>query len=230
MQDPKETSERYNQAVRAIKILDSLKGAIKVPAYKGAPGLLTELDHSNTLELLIATILSAQCTDKRVNMTTPALFKRYKTAAAYASAEEADIEGLIKSINFFRNKAKAIISCTRKIHEEYGGKVPRTMGELTGLSGVGRKTASIVLGTGYGVPAIAVDTHVLRVSARLGFTSSKKPEKVEEELIALLPKERWNEATYLLILHGRRTCKARTPLCDSCNVTALCEYYASIIS
>lgn len=205
---------------RARKILKTLK--------REMPGARIALNFSSPLELLVATILSAQCTDERVNKVTPALFARYRTARDYAEAETEELEGLIRSINFFRNKAKSIKACCNKIVEEFGGRIPESVDELTKLPGVGRKTANIVLGSAFGIPAIGVDTHVKRVAGRLGLTDSTDPERIEEDLSRIIPKELWVDATTLLILHGRRTCKAKKPLCEECAVRDYCDYYSSM--
>jgi len=205
---------------RARRVLDILS-----KEFPALPPGKTSLDFSTPLELLIATMLSAQCTDERVNKTTPALFKRFRKAGDYASAEPPELEGLIKSVNFYRNKAKSIIACGRKMVDEFGGEVPDTLEGLTSLPGVGRKTANIVLGSAFGRDALAVDTHVKRVSRRLGLAESEDPDKIEAELTAVIPQKRWTTATLLLILHGRKTCKAKKPLCDECPIKGLCEYY-----
>lgn len=180
------------------------------------------LHYGNDLELLIATILSAQCTDVRVNLVTESLFRRYHTAVDYAGADLPELESLIRSTGFFRNKAKNIIACGSMLVESHGGKVPESMAELTALPGVGRKTANVVLGNAFGTPGMVVDTHVKRVSFRLGWTRQTDPEKVEQELCRLLPPEVWTSTSHVLIFHGRRFCKAPTPLCSTCPVADLC--------
>ncbi len=211
---------------RAAKILDIL--AKDMDLEPSGESALIELKFTNPLELLVATILSAQCTDARVNITTETLFKKYKTAADYASAAPDGFEDDIKSINFFRNKAKNIQACATQLVKDFGGEVPGEMDALTSLAGVGRKTANVVLGNAFGVPALAVDTHVKRVAARLGLTAKSDPDKIEAELTAIIDKERWTATTNLLILHGRRRCKARKPLCDECRLTSLCDYFAQL--
>jgi endonuclease-3 len=182
-----------------------------------------ELKHAEPLELLIATILSAQCTDKRVNIVTKELFKRYRSAADYANAPVAELEQAIKTTGFFRNKAKNIQACCRKLVECYAGKVPRTMEDLTQLNGVGRKTANVVLGNAFGINAgVVVDTHVARLSQRLGLTKQKTPEKIEPELMALVPQKQWALFSHWLIWHGRRRCAARKPDCLNCEIKKLC--------
>jgi endonuclease III len=180
------------------------------------------LDFKSPLELLIATILSAQCTDVRVNLTTPALFARYPDAAAYAKAELGDIEELIRSTGFFRNKAKSIRACCRILVEKHGGEVPSTLEELVVLPGVGRKTANVVLGNAFETPGITVDTHVGRLSRRLGFTTNEDAVKVEHDLMAIWPRKAWTMASHRLIFHGRQVCHSRKPLCDACALAKLC--------
>jgi endonuclease III len=187
------------------------------------PGAHTELDFHNPLELLIATILSAQCTDKRVNMVTPDLFKRYRTAADYAKAPAAELEKAIQSTGFFRNKTKSIRAATAVIAEKYKGRVPDTMEELRELPGVGRKTANVVLGNAFGKnEGIVVDTHVTRVSQRLRLTKQNDPEKIERDLMKLVPRQHWTNWSHWLIWHGRRRCFARKPDCSQCEIFRLC--------
>ena len=173
----------------------------------------------------MATLLSAQCTDKRVNKTTEKLFKKYRTAEDYAFSPEGELEEAIKNINFFRTKALNIRATAKRIIDEYDGKVPGTLGALTSLRGVGRKTANVLLGCGFGKDALPVDTHVLRVATRLGLAEKKDPDKVEMELTAIIEKGRWTEAGNLLIIHGRRICKARKPLCTECVVNGYCDFF-----
>lgn len=173
----------------------------------------------------MATILSAQCTDARVNLVTPELFRRYPDAAALARARREELEEIIRSTGFFRAKAKSLIGCASGLVEQHGGEVPRRLEPLTQLRGIGRKTASVVLGHAYGVAeGIAVDTHVLRVANRLGLARSDDPAGVEEELMALIPRARWIRTTDLLIFHGRKICDARRPACARCPVFALCQW------
>ncbi len=181
-----------------------------------------ELDHRSPFELLVATILSAQTTDKAVNQVTPALFRRYKDAAALASAEPAEVEPLIARIGLYRNKAKSIVGAARALVADHGGVVPSTREELTKLSGVGRKTANVVLSNAFGVPALAVDTHVGRLSRLLGLSRENDPNRVEEDLCAALPEEDWGYASHALIWHGRRVCSARSPRCRECVLVDLC--------
>src|SRR3954451_24100443 len=187
------------------------------------PGAHTELNFKTPLELLVATILSAQCTDKRVNMVTPALFKRYRRAIDYAKAPKAELEKAIQSPGFCRNKTKSIRRATAVIAEKYCGHVPDTMEELRELPGVGRKTANVVLGNAFGKnEGIVVDTHVIRLSQRLGLTKQKDPEKIEQDLMKLVPQKYWAIWSHWLIWHGRRRCYARKPDCRSCEVFKLC--------
>ncbi|PYL12926.1 MAG: endonuclease III [Verrucomicrobia bacterium] len=187
------------------------------------PNAHCELDFRNPLQLLVATILSAQSTDKRVNMVTPALFKKYRTAKDYADAPQAELENAIKSTGFYRNKAKSIRGAMRAIVEKHGGKVPATMEELYALPGVGRKTANVVLGNAFHKnEGIVVDTHVIRLSQRLGLTKHKDPVKIELDLMKLVPREHWTNWSHWLIWHGRRRCFARKPDCGQCEVLGLC--------
>ncbi|MGB7768861.1 MAG: endonuclease III [Verrucomicrobiia bacterium] len=210
---PRETSEA--KARRLKKIIAALD--------RTYPGAHCELDHRSPLELLIATILSAQCTDKRVNLVTQELFKEYRSAAEYAKAPLAELELAIKTTGFFRNKAKNIQACCRKLVERYDGEVPQTMEALTQLDGVGRKTANVVLGNAFGINAgVVVDTHVARLSNRLGLTRQGTPEKIERDLMALVPQKQWTLFSHWLIWHGRRRCFARKPDCAKCEVSKLC--------
>lgn len=181
------------------------------------------LRHRNTWELLVATILSAQCTDERVNMVTPQLFAKYPTVKALAVARIEDVAEIIRSTGFFNNKSKNIVGAAQRIHEAFGGEVPRTMEELLSIPGVARKTANVVLGGGYGIAAgIVVDTHVQRVSRRLALTSEAEPEKIERELMTVVPQERWIEFPLEMILHGRALCFARKPDCAACPLDSIC--------
>ena len=187
------------------------------------PGAQCELNFKNPLQLLIATILSAQCTDKRVNMVTPALFAKYRKASDYAKAPPAELEKAIQSTGFFRNKTKSIRAATAKIADDYGGKVPDTMAELHGLPGVGRKTANVVLGNAFHKnEGIVVDTHVIRLSQRLRLTRENDPEKIESDLMKLVPRKHWTIWSHWLIWHGRRRCFARKPDCRQCEILRLC--------
>jgi endonuclease-3 len=187
------------------------------------PDAKCELDFTNPLELLIATILSAQCTDVRVNMVTPALFARFPDAAALAAADTTELETLIHSTGFYRNKAKNIQSAARRLVEVYNGQVPADMDELLTLAGVARKTANVVLGNAFGIAeGVVVDTHVKRLSERLALTQETTPEKIERDLMALAPRTEWVALAHLLILHGRRVCQARKPDCPGCAINHLC--------
>src|SRR5436190_17207996 len=180
------------------------------------------LHYENALQLLVATILSAQCTDVRVNMVTPALFQRYPDARAFADADPRELETAIQSTGFFRNKARNIIACCKAIVEKHAGDVPRTMDELIPLPGIGRKTANVILGTAYGVPGITVDTHVLRLSGRMGLTENADAEKVERDLMELIPPKDWTMFSHRMIFHGRQVCYARKPQCEGCALAEIC--------
>jgi endonuclease-3 len=200
---------------RTRKIIAALK--------KAFPDAKCSLDYENPLQLLIATILSAQCTDERVNAVTPALFARFRTAQDYADAPAEEIEGFIRSTGFFRNKAKNIQACCEGLAREHGGEVPKDMEALTRLAGVGRKTANVVLGNAFGIACgVVVDTHVRRITNRLGLTRHQDPEKIEQDLMELVPKRDWVDFSHLLIHHGRRTCDARRPDCPACPVKGDC--------
>jgi endonuclease-3 len=193
------------------------------------PNADTELHHANAFQLLVATILSAQSTDQRVNLVTPALFKRYPSAKALAKATTAELEPQIHSTGFFRAKSKALIGMAQALVEGHGGKVPPDMEALVKLPGVGRKTANVVLGHALGVPGLPVDRHVLRVANRIGIAESDRPELVEEQLCGALPPGRWTRTSDTLILHGRRICKPK-PLCDRCAVRDDCDYYQTVVA
>ena len=201
---------------RAVRILDILD--------RTYPGATVELRWRTPLELLVATILSAQCTDARVNEVTSTLFPKYKTARDWARLRPADLEREIFSTGFYKAKARAVLGMAQALVTKHGGEVPRTMEALTELPGVGRKTASVVLGNAFDVPAIAVDTHVFRVSQRLGLAKAVDADAIHDQLCALLPPARWVQATHLLIWHGRRTCAARAPSCPTCTVAKLCPW------
>jgi endonuclease-3 len=200
---------------RVRRVISTLK--------KEYPDARCSLDHTSPLELLVATILSAQCTDERVNLVTADLFRKYRTWEDYASAPAPELERDIHSTGFFRNKAKSIQGACKMIGERYGGRVPDSMEELLELPGVARKTANVVLGNAFGIASgVVVDTHVARLSERLGFSAEKTPEKIERDLAALVPRSDWIVFPHLLIAHGRKICKARTPLCAECPVAKLC--------
>ncbi len=191
---------------------------------KKNPDARTELRSANPLELLVATILSAQCTDERVNRVTERLFKKYKNAADYAKAELTELEEDVRPTGFYKNKARALKEMGKALCERFGGKVPDNMEDLTTLPGVGRKTANVILGNCFGQPAIVVDTHVKRVSQRLGLTDTDDPEKIEFRLAELIPKERWTAASHQLLLHGRYTCTAKNPTCPECILNKICRW------
>jgi endonuclease-3 len=204
-----------DQSKRTLEILRRLKTAY--------PGAHCELNFANPLQLLVATILSAQCTDKRVNLVTPSLFQKYRTARDFAQAPAAALEEDIKSTGFFRNKARSIQGACRALVEKHGGEVPRSMQALVELDGVGRKTANVVLGNAYGLAeGIVVDTHVARLSGRLGLSRNSAAEKIEADLQKLVPRADWTLASHLLIWHGRRRCGARLPDCAGCEIKSLC--------
>lgn len=187
------------------------------------PDARCALTHHDAFELLVATILSAQCTDARVNMVTPGLFARYPGPAEMAKASPEELEGIIRSTGFYHNKAKSLLGASRKIVEEFGGKVPATMEELLSLPGVARKTANVVLGNAFGKnEGVVVDTHVGRLAVRMGLTKQTDPKKVEQDLIKLFPRESWTLLAHLLISHGRAVCNARKPMCEACALAELC--------
>jgi endonuclease-3 len=187
------------------------------------PAAHCELDHHDPLELIVATILSAQCTDKRVNMVTPGVFARYADAFALAGAEQSQLEEIIRSTGFYRNKAKSIIGMAKALIERHDGNVPRTMAELVALPGVGRKTANVILGNAFGInDGIVVDTHVTRLSARLGLTREVDPVKIELSLMPLFPRDTWTMLSHVLIWHGRRVCDAKKPRCGECGLRDIC--------
>lgn len=205
-----------DEGERAAEVITLLEA--EYPHEKG-----TVLSWGTPLELLVATILSAQSTDEQINRLTPALFRRYRTAADYADADRMELEHYIRSSGFFHRKAELIRAACRQIVDEFGGEVPRTMEGLLSLKGVARKTANIVLGNAYGVvEGIAVDTHVMRLSQRLGWSKQRNRDKIERDLLALIPREKWYEVNYLLIAHGRRVCDAKRPDCAGCVVNRLC--------
>ncbi|MDD3579750.1 MAG: endonuclease III [Desulfobacca sp.] len=188
------------------------------------PEAHTALIFSNPLELLVATVLSAQCTDVKVNQVTPILFQRYPTARHYAAAPLAELEEAIHSTGFFRQKAKSLKEIGRVLAEKFKGQVPARMEDLVQLPGIGRKTANVILGNAFGVPGIVVDTHVSRVASRLGLTSNKDAVKIEHELMALVPQERWIKFSHQLIWHGRQICNAKKPRCAQCPLLPYCDY------
>ena len=200
---------------RASKVLELLE--------KNYPSAEIALDYATPLQLLVATILSAQATDKQINMITPKLFKKYKTAGDYANADLEELEEYIKSSGFYHNKAKNIKNCCKMIVEKFHSKVPKTMNELIELPGVGRKTANIILANAFGiVEGVAVDTHVGRLAQRLGLSEKKDPNKIEADLMKIIPKDQWMRITDLLIFHGRRVCSAKKPNCAGCVLNRIC--------
>ncbi len=192
---------------------------------KSYPNVRCELDYKNAFQLLVVTVLSAQCTDKRVNQTTPALFKKYPNPQKMAKADLRDIQKLVKSTGFFRAKAKNIKNLSNKIMEEFGGKVPSNLEDLITLSGVGRKTANVVLGHAFGIPGITVDTHFGRLSRRFGWSKQSDPVKVEFEVGELIPEKEWTNLSQRMIWHGRRVCHSRKPACGACALAKLCPSY-----
>ena len=198
--------------------------AIDKALQRVMPAPRMELDHRSHWELLVATILSAQCTDQRVNQVTPALFRRYPRPSDLAGADQLDVEQLIRSTGFFKNKAKHLIGCSKAVTERFQEQVPQTMETLITLPGVGRKTANVILGNAFGQPGIVVDTHVKRVAKRLGLTKSDNPDLVEQDLQQLLPKSQWTAVSQRLLLHGRYTCLARKPQCRTCAVYRHCPW------
>src|SRR5262245_59690019 len=210
MKETKEQlKERVGQIIRALK--------------KAYPQATCALNHANPFELLVATILSAQCTDERVNIVTANLFRKYRKPEEYVAVAREELERDINSVTFFRNQAKSIQEASRLLIEKYKRQIPQTLEDLVELPGVGRKTANVVLGTAFGIPTgVVVDTHVSRLSQRLGLTENKQPEKIEADLIELLPKKEWIDFSHRLIWHGRRICPARKPLCEKCGLEKWC--------
>jgi endonuclease-3 len=191
------------------------------------PDAHCELDFTGPLELLVATILSAQTTDRRVNMVTPVLFAKFRTAADYAAADRAEVEQIIQSTGFFRAKTTSVIGLGQALCDRFGGEVPRRLADLVTLPGVGRKTANVVLGNAFGVPGITVDTHFGRLSHRFGWTKQADPVKIEKEVGDLVPKSEWTMLSHRLIWHGRRVCHARKPACGACGIAALCPAFGT---
>mgnify|MGYP003745850919 CR=1 FL=1 len=209
---PKTAAERKQRVAQILKHLDALY-----------PDATCALNHRNAWQLLVATILSAQCTDKRVNEVTPGLFAKYPAIRDFAAVSQAELAADIRSTGFFNNKAKSVIGAAKKIMADFGGKVPRTMEELLTVPGVARKTANVVLGTAYGIASgIVVDTHVQRLAGRLDLSKEKTPEKIERDLMAIIPQEKWILVSHQLILHGRSLCSARKPNCAACPISPIC--------
>ena len=210
-----------------MRDIESLKEKVRriIPfLYENYPEACCSLNYEKPHELLIATILAAQCTDERVNIVTEDLFKKYKSIEDFARANPEELEQDIKSTGFYRNKTKNIIACCSKLLKEYRGKVPDTMEELVALPGVGRKTANVVLGNIYGIPGIIVDTHCKRLSNRIGLTENEDPEKIERDLMEIVPQEHWTRFSNNLVFHGRAVCNARKPKCESCPIAKDCEF------
>jgi endonuclease-3 len=203
----------YGARARALKAVERLKQ--EYPA-------VTELEYRSPWELTVATILSAQTTDKMVNLVTPKLFERYPTPADLAAADPAEVEKILKPTGFFRAKTRAIIGCARDVVERFGGRVPNRMEELVTLRGIGRKTANVILGVGFEVPGFAVDTHVTRLTNRLGLVQTRDPVKIEKQVCAMIPRSEWTGFSLRLILHGRRICVARKPRCEQCSMNDFC--------
>ena len=191
---------------------------------KTYPDAKTALKHDGAFQLLIATILSAQCTDEMVNKVTPILFAKFPDARVFAAASQADVESIVHSTGFFRQKARGIINCSRALMERHGGELPESMEELTKLPGVGRKTANLIRGCAMGQPGIIVDTHFKRLAGRMGLTRNTNPDKIEHDIAALLPPSHWTEFSNAMIWHGRRICPARKPKCDECPIVKDCEF------
>lgn len=203
-------------------------GAILAGLDQHYPEAQCSLDFNKPLELLIATILAAQCTDARVNQVTPSLFKKYPSAKAYADARLEELESDIRSTGFYHNKAKNIQACCRILHERFKGDIPADLNTLVELPGIGRKTANVILGSIYHIPGIIVDTHVGRVARRLGLTSHKDPVKIEQDLMEIIERERWTLFSHQLVQHGRRICHARKPACPDCPLRPFCDYFQSL--
>src|SRR5690348_8541032 len=214
---------KLQKPARAAGTAPQRFAAILVKLDEAYPNATCELNHKNAFELLIATILSAQCTDVRVNQVTATLFKKYPDAKAFAYANPSELEQEIRPTGFFRNKTKSVMGASKGILENFGGEVPRTMEAILTLPGVARKTANVVLGTAYGIPSgIVVDTHVQRITNRLDLTRNEDPKKIEQDLMQVIPKDKWIQFSHQIIWHGRRVCQARKPKCVECNMESLC--------
>ena len=216
MKNNADERDRKRIAERSREILCALDASIPNPRIA--------LRYADAFQLLVATILSAQCTDERVNTVTPRLFRKCSNPRKLAEADVGELEGMIRPTGFYKSKAKSLIGCARALCERFGGRVPGTMEELLKLPGVGRKTANVILGACFGTPSIVVDTHVKRVARRLGLTSSGVPERIEEDLMRVIPRSHWTRGSLQLLLHGRRVCKAKNPLCPECVLRADCPY------
>jgi endonuclease-3 len=212
-----------SKSAAGIKIDPKRVAAILKGLNEAYPNAVCELNHENAFQLLIATILSAQCTDVRVNQVTATLFKKYPTPEAFAQANPSELEQDIRPTGFFRNKTKSVMGASKAILERFGGKVPRTMEEMLTIPGAARKTSNVVLGTAYGIASgVVVDTHVMRLSNRLDLSHNEDPKKIEQDLMKILPQDRWISFSHQLIWHGRRVCHARNPKCVDCNLESLC--------
>ena len=203
---------------KILAVIDRLK--------KAHPNAAIELNFNSPLELAVATILSAQCTDVKVNQVTPALFRRCRTVDDYAELPQDELEAIIRPTGFYRQKAKNIIKMAGLLRDKFNSKIPKAMDDLVSLPGIGRKTANVILGNAFNIPGFPVDTHVIRLSGRIGLTSHTDPVKIEHDLCALIPGKDWTLTSHLLIFHGRRVCPARNPKCDRCSVSDLCSFYA----
>lgn len=212
-------------ATKKSAIDSSNAAAILRILKKTYPDAHCELDFTNPLELMVATILSAQCTDRRVNNVTPALFKKYPTAADYAAADRTELENMIASTGFFRNKTNSIIGMAQKVCEEFGGELPNNLDDLVKLPGVGRKTANVVLGNAFNVPGLTVDTHFGRLVRRFGWTTNTDPVKVERDVMEIFKPKDWTMLSHVLVWHGRRRCHARKPACGACPISKLCPAF-----
>jgi len=244
MAEQKKSNQSYELRVQSswFKVHSSIGGVMKKQSdqkrvreiikilSKEIPDSKIALTFSNPLELLVATILSAQCTDIKVNQVTEDLFKKYRSVEDYAEANSTKLEEEIRPTGFYRNKAKSIQKCCQDLVKRFWGEVPKTLEELVTLPGVGRKTANVILGNAFGIPGIAVDTHVHRVSQRIGLTKKDDPVKIEFDLMEIVLKEEWTHFSNLLIWHGRRTCVARKPLCGICSIRKLCDYGSKVTS
>ena len=209
------SKETLRKKCQRVKLIDRRLAKVYPEAH-------CTLNFKNPLELLVATILAAQCTDERVNIVTKTLFKKYRTAKGYAQAEAKEFQRDINSVGFFRNKTKSVLGCTQMLLDDYGGKVPQAMEQLLRLPGVGRKTANVILGNSFGIPGIVVDTHVGRLSGRLGLSAQKDPNKIEQDLMKIVAKNRWTMFSHLLVFHGRNVCMASKPHCQECVLKDLC--------
>jgi endonuclease III len=217
------SAEARRKSARAVGASPKRVAAILAKLDEAYPNATCELKHDNAFQLLVSTILSAQCTDVRVNQVTQTLYKKYENPEAFAHANPKELEQEIRPTGFFRNKTKSVMGASKAIVEKFGGQVPRTMEEILTLPGVARKTANVVLGTAFGIASgIVVDTHVLRLSNRLDLTRNEDPKKIEQDLMQVIPREKWIQFSHQLIWHGRRVCAARKPKCAECNLEKLC--------